>query len=216
MPLLKDEPSVFSNPVHFNQEILLLGREYDTNDDTDPYYYLPTEQEAAEMDKYPSIMVAHGSIVPSKADPIYPHVKFSQIPWEDAIPNVLVCGHLHEDWGTEKRDGCTYVNFGSFSRVSRSADMRKSNERYMAILTITDKGVTVEKALIPNVKPADEVFISMSDETEDDDALAEFASQLAQSIVLEEMSVSEALDQFGDIDKEVRDRVLRYFEEAGL
>lgn len=199
--------------------VLLIGREYATDGDLDPWHYLPTKEETArvrQLEPDVVIMVAHGSLVPPGEKPIYDHVDVGAIPWDegDFIPDLLLCGHLHEDYGIHKvKGGPIYANLGSFSRPSRQQFV---DSRDFLVVTVTDdKKLVLERVPIPNMLLATEVFIEKVEEQEDE-ALAEFAEQLASSIVLEEQPIEEALRSLGDLPKAVRQRLQEYLEGAGL
>jgi len=217
-PLVKNECWVHER--HNKTSVLFLGRHFDTDGDFDPFYYLPSEEEASVASRCNAnviIEVAHGSIVPPDGKPVYPHITANKIPWEDGalVPDLLLCGHLHEDWGIHKvKDGPIYVNLGSFGRPSRN--QIKIDSRDFLVVTIGDDlKITLERVPIPNMLPAAEVFLEKVEEYEDE-ALAEFAAQLASSIILEESSLDEALDALGDVPPKVKARLRKYLEEAGL
>ena len=218
-PLIKDEGYTFFGGSGSRESILLIGRHFDTDGDFDPLYYVTTESEdriRREHNAKTVIMVAHGSIVPPEAKPIYPHISASQIPWEDGpfVPDVLLCGHLHEDWGVHKlRNGPIYSNLGSFGRPSRN--QKNVNTRNFLVMTIDGTKITMEQVPIPNMLPAGDVFFEKVEEQEDE-ALAEFAEQLASSIILEETSLDEALNSLGDIAPKVKARLRYYLEAAGI
>jgi len=216
-PLIADQ--AWMHEHHGKSSVLFIGRHYSTAGDYDPFYYVPTEAEVKLVRRLEAnvvIMVAHGSVTPPGVHPIYDHITVDQIPWEEAllVPDVALFGHLHADYGIHKtKGGPIYANLGSFSRPSRNQFV---DSRDFLMVTIGDDlKIKMERIPIPNMLPAAEVFIEKTEE-QDNDALAEFAEQLASSIVLEETPIDEALAALGDVPILVKRRIQKYLEEAGL
>lgn len=195
-----------------------FGRHYDTDGDLDPDYYLVTDEESRLKNvagANVTVMVAHGSLVPPGREPIYPHLMAEDIEWNAGafVPDLVLCGHLHEDFGIKKlKNGPIYVNLGSFARPSRN----DVDQRNFAIVTIGDDlKISIEQRPIPHMLPASEVFLEMKEEYSDE-SMAEFAATLVETIMLEETTLDEALAALGDIPDNVKARLKKYLEEAGV
>lgn len=209
----------FAQVTEGKTRVLILGRNFDTDGDLDPAHYVCTPEEEALAARYKpttTIMVAHGSLTPPGRSPVYPHLPADQVPWQDSklVPDILLAGHLHEDWGMHKLDhGPCYVNYGSLGRPSRNRDV---DEIYFLVIKLTDDGrFSMHRELVPNVLPAAEVFNEKVEEFEHDEEMAEFARSLAHNLVLEETSIDDALTALGDIPDNVKARMKRYLEENG-
>lgn len=218
IPLMSEQEYLVSNG---KVRAMFVGRPFATESDLNPYYYLGTDDErsmAARDKANVIIMVAHGSLIPTaKVAPPYENIAADSIPWDDGayVPDILFAGHLHEDYGLHKiKGGPIYVNFGSFGRPSRN--QKDVDKRDFAFTTITDEmHITIERIPIPHMLPAAEVFLEKAEQHEDE-ALAEFAEQLASSLTLEDGNVEDALAALGEIPANVKARLRKYLEEAGI
>lgn len=185
--------------------------------EVDPEYYRLSDHEVelAEHADY-SIMIAHGSLLPpgEERHPNQPVLNVDKIDFGGPV-DMLFSGHLHENLGmVDMPQGGIFANYGSLSRVARSADMLHPEfERCFLMVTIPDVGdVQFEPIPIPNMLPPEEVFIEAAI-IQDDSELQEFAEHLADSLLVEEMPIDEVLATLGDIDPDVRKRLKMYLEE---
>lgn len=201
------------------KRVLFVGRPYDSERDIDPFYYALTEaeQKEAEAADY-VIMIAHGSILPKSGAKPYPHVGVHQIPLDDHGPvDLMLCGHIHDVLGmVEMPGGGTFINLGALARVTRTAEnLDAETPRDFVRIFIDEDGMQLEPTPIPGVLPPEQVFLPAEIAGENTD-LAEFAEQLAASLVLEDQPIEEMLAALTGVPDNVKDRLRAYLEAAGL
>lgn len=186
--------------------------------ETDPEYYRLSDDEVerAEHNDY-SIMLAHGSLLApgDTRHPNQPVLNIDKIDFGGPV-DMLFSGHLHENMGlVDMPQGGIFANFGSLTRVARSADMLDPEfERCFLMVTIPDLGeVKFDPIPIPNMLPPEEVFLD-KEFIQDDAELQEFAESLADGLLVEEKPIEEVLAELGDLDPDVKAMLRSYLEDV--
>lgn len=161
------------------------------------------------------IKVAHGMIFPpSSAPPYGSSIDAGDI--DTSGIDYFFNGHVHDDHGDYKVGDCTFVNYGSLSRVARTS----GNQRDVHVALLRGDG-TVEKVRLESALPANEIFLAVEGEgagaVEDDDLKAYarelvYALQRGSSASIEDLLVEMA----EGVSEPVKARVQRYLVEAGL
>jgi DNA repair exonuclease SbcCD nuclease subunit len=184
---------------------------------TDPSYYSLADEERELIAKNPApvIGLAHGSIVgPGDSRP-YPWVNVDQIPGLEDY-DLFISGHLHECLGVVQVGKTIFANPGSIGRTRRDiASYARTVE--VLVVSIDEKGLTVEEVPLPGVAPALEVFGKREAEDAPDlpaDEITQFVDVLGEGLRADELSVPELLAELGDIEPEVKAEVERLLEEV--
>jgi DNA repair exonuclease SbcCD nuclease subunit len=201
------------------KRVLFIGRPYDSERDIDPFYYALTEEEQTEAESADYvIMVVHGSILPKSGVKPYPHIGVHQIPLDEHGPvDLMLCGHIHDVLGmAEMPGGGTFINLGALSRITRTAEnLNPKTPRNFVRIFIDEDGMQLEPTPIPGMLPPEKVFLPAELAGEDTD-LAEFAEQLAASLVLEDQPIEEMLAALTGVPDNVKERLRAYLQAAGL
>lgn len=132
-----------------NKNIVVEGKEYYPNIDTDPTYY-----SIKQRGDY-NISLIHGMV---QVKPVMETINHTLI---DDIPNAAelnLCGHEHKGFGIVKnKEGKFFVNIGSVSRVDCSSSMKKHKPSILLGLLESDLNLKL-KVFNLKVKPFEEVF----------------------------------------------------------
>jgi DNA repair exonuclease SbcCD nuclease subunit len=187
----------------------LVGRPYDTHRDADPAYYALRGHEISDA---PTLVFAHGSIVPDHEDRPYPTVRLSQLDWTGI--DVLASGHIHEDLGTHRAGSAWFTNVGSLGRVARTEANLTRTVKVVSI-SLAATGIDVEEIPLASALPADAIFLEDAPVVEeDDDTIVEFVRSLRAGLRFESVDLLELVQQ-ADVPNTVRTYLRQYLELAG-
>ena len=217
MVQLLTKPMVFETT---SEQVLLIPRPYSVEGDADPNYYARTGEEMAlASQEMPTVMVAHGSLLPAGEERPYPTVNVDKIPGIEQL-DALISGHIHENLGIHQLPGGGYfTNPGSVGRVARTqANMARVVSLFLLELSepTLDTKIQGQFLAIPGVAPATEVFAKVEEVKEEgpNDELKKFVGALAGGLQLSSMSLSEVIAQVDTENDEVRKLMLKYLEEV--
>jgi predicted phosphodiesterase len=133
----------------------------------------------------------------------------------DAAPDVFCFGHWHKDQGVEVIEGKHFVNVGSLTRGSLSQDEVQRQPACVA-LRFTPKGIEAHIHRL-DVRPAHEVFdverrrLQVERQVNMDGFVASLRDGLKQT----EGTPEDKIRMLDETLSDVRERALRYYEEAG-
>ena len=213
--------------------VLILGRNYNSQRDADPEYYAPTEDELAQIKEGDTvIMVAHGSVLPPESERPYPYVNVHKIPGIEKI-DIFLCGHIHENLGTTAflMDGINktievhghtvsllnyFVNPGSLGRTARTqANYARKVQAVIIEIGGEKPSPSIELIDVP-AAPAVEVFEAKGvDEKEPvSDGIQQFVTTLGQGLRVEQLTIDELLAGIDGLDQDVGRLVKLYLEES--
>lgn len=204
------------------QQMLLIGRPYDIDGDADPDYYGLTDDELAFVKRWRMgrlravVMVAHGSIVPPKEKRPYPYCPANLIDFNEI--DLLLSGHLHENMGLHEVRGSYFANFGSISRVSRTADNYKREVVALLVTLTDDNAFKFAEVPIDSARPAEDIFVEGPDASEPDTfGAGDFAEHIMAALNVEEMSIEELIASYAsDVPEPIKRRLGHYLALAGL
>ncbi len=197
-------------------DALLLWRPYSYERDADPTYYQLNDIERELAEKSPhTIMIAHGSIVPPGEVRPYPHVPIQTINL-DGI-DMLLTGHIHEDLGVHLVNDTWFCNVGAVGRTQRT---KANYEREVCVLDIRlNAGISpsIERVVLKSALPPDEIFHEVVQDVDEGtpDEIIEFAGALAKGLNDETIPIEQLIEGL-KLDKDVKEKVMAYLEEAGL
>lgn len=199
--------------VGVGEGVWLDFRHYNARRDADPAYYA-----TAVPNKYPLVLVAHGSLVPPGEARPYPTVSVADIPHEEGTRpySLIVSGHIHEDMGiTALSGGGYFANCGSIARVSRTHGNLTRRPRILSA-TWEDGDVTFDTYELESALPAAEVFHA-PDETTDveaSDEIKRFAAALSQGLATESVDIRELVNSL-ECGADAKAHIIRLLTEAG-
>lgn len=208
-----------NNPLQIFNYARILARPYSYEGDTDPVYYIPTEEELEVIEEDPTlktIVVGHGSVLPTGAERPYPYLDVWDIPTNKV--DLYVFGHIHEELGVQKlpcEKPIYYANLGSIGRTARTQANYVRTPKFL-IASFSKEEIEFEEVEVPNVKPASEVFgVKEYKEIETpSDEIEKFVEALGAGLRADELSIDELLASLGNVDEEVKQLVKQYLEAA--
>jgi len=130
-------------------------------------------------------------------------------------PDVYCFGHWHKDQGVVELGGKTFINIGSLTRGALSQD-EVQRRPACAVISCSDKvGVEVVRL---NVRPAEEVFDvdGRARQVRQQMEMDTFVEKIRASLVPRDAAetLASAVQQVSDVPDDVRERTLRYLEQA--
>lgn len=163
------------------------------------------------------IVLAHIYAAPKREDlcgtPIYGYNEMLNF---DA--DIFAFGHYHKDQGVTKLDNKYFINLGAITRGSLS-DEDIYRKPKVAWLQIQDKSNYTIKKIALKIKPADEIFnLSLKKEVEEENKhIEDFIEKLKQEFETSDpiKNINDKISQM-NIEKEIKDKVYFYLEQAGL
>ncbi len=204
------------NRVHCVSGWRVVGRPYNMAQDTRPEYYaLAPAWTALHGTDMPTVMVAHGSIIPPGQRRPYPTVTCTDIDMTGI--NLLCSGHIHEDLGIypmqEGKAIKIFANIGALGRCSRT---EANMTRTIKVLGVKLQGQEIQLHELPikSALPAADIFVEHVVSDIDSDAISEVVAEMAQTeLGLEGADFLTTVRSLG-LSKELEQMALKYLEEA--
>ncbi len=195
----------------------ILGRHYSTHREALPSYYTTAPHERTEGANRPTLMLAHGSIIPPGQVRPYPIITCTDLDMTGI--NVLCSGHIHEDLGIyPMSEGPgkpikVFANVGALARVARTEANRT---RVVKALGIGLEGteLTLRELPLTSALPSDDIFEDVVEDNVQSEDITEAVAALS-SFVMDDPTTNllGALDSL-DLPAQVKALAIAYLEEA--
>jgi DNA repair exonuclease SbcCD nuclease subunit len=192
--------------------VRVISRPYNMERDTDPTYYRLDSLDGAGGG-LPTLMVAHGSIVPNGAIRPYPHLQAQQI--DTTGIGVLASGHIHEDLGAHGiNEHTVFVNWGSLGRVAHT-DANKTRQVKATGITFKDSRLRLDPLHLKTAQPGDQIFNEPAAPKEgaSRNEIEQFVAGLSSGLEMEHVDVTQLIKALG-LKPAIEWRILHYLEEA--
>jgi diadenosine tetraphosphatase ApaH/serine/threonine PP2A family protein phosphatase len=162
------------------------------------------------------ILMTHGAVAPDKEQLPYPHVTYTEFPKRGV--DMVLCGHLHHDYGSQLVGGTEFVQYGSLARRSRT-QMRDVVVPLIDLHRNSGDGDVYAEVVPYKLKcavPWQDVFVSSDTMPEYliDPELTDLARDARSMMSLDDLDFGQVLSAL-EVPEPVMARVRHYMEEAG-